>query len=282
MHATSSADAVIIMSGLLFIAEIIRLHDSKEKLSIKMSILLSILALFLLFSKFAYFPMLLLLLLLKDNFKKSDKKVKRLFVILLMLALIAVGSIYMYNLQLGKVNTQSKEVIKNDFYTPQKKYTKVEYIKEHPTKLLFIILNTFKTLFDSWVKQFLGIALGALTISTRDWIGYLFLIVLLLLTIDNMKQKKFNNSEKNIIRFMLVFNAIIIAAGLYLGWGPVRSKYLNGIQGRYFIPLFLIIPFLYNSRKLKLEIPNKELFITITMAIVHVFSIVYVLEYYLY
>ena len=281
-----SADAVINMTGLLFIAEVIKLYCSKESLNTKSAILLGVLSLFLLFCKYAYFPMLLLLLLLKDNFKKSDGRVKKVFAILIVLAFAAIGAFYIHdnNLKEIKAKTQQKETVKSDIVldVPQKKYTRQEYIKENPSRFVYIFLNMFKMCSDIWIKQFTGVILGTLVITTKEWIGYLYLFLLLLLSIDEMKFNKTRKISKILMISVIVLEIILISLGLYLGWSPMRGKYISGVQGRYFIPFFLLIPYLFTTKKLKLDIPNKQLVISVILTIVHVFSIVYVLEYYLY
>lgn len=55
--------------------------------------------------------------------------------------------------------------------------------------------------------------------------------------------------HKILVLLMVVGNYSFICLALYMSWTPVGASYIDGIQGRYFIPLLAMLPLLFASLK---------------------------------
>lgn len=68
------------------------------------------------------------------------------------------------------------------------------------------------------------------------------------------KRYGIKNMHKCLIALMIMGNYIFVCLALYITWTPVGSPYINGVQGRYFIPMLTMLPLLFaneseNGRK---------------------------------
>lgn len=280
-QATSlSCDAVINATCLLFIAYLLKLHHSEEKLNTKDILIVSILALFVLSCKNAYFPLLLLFLLIKKNIKKTDKKKKWLFFgAILFIFSLTFGSFALRTLK-NYVTTNTNNSIVETIEVPQQSYTKLSYILTNPTKLGAVIINTIKTNLDFYILSFGGRWLGSLDINIQDNIIIIYLILLTLTIFFDSEKSKLTRNDKILMGITLCINIIIIMLGLFVGWGDTRGFVVEGVQGRYFIPIFVLLFMLFSSNKVKFDINNKNIIITCILCYIHFFAILNIMGYY--
>ena len=66
---------------------------------------------------------------------------------------------------------------------------------------------------------------------------------------DKEKEAIFNWKEKIYIILMTLATVGLMFTSLYMQWTAVYSDTIDGIQGRYFIPLLLVIAMLWMSKK---------------------------------
>ena len=65
-----------------------------------------------------------------------------------------------------------------------------------------------------------------------------------------------NKKDKIIIGIAIILCILLIFAGLYVQWTISRFNRVEGIQGRYFIPILAGLLILFESDKLKVKINN--------------------------
>ena len=115
--------------------------------------------------------------------------------------------------------------------------------------------------------QYMGIVFNSIFISTRafllkSFVGFMgwyrdlpkwhtnFYLLMLISTAFLLSNKdiKIGLTNKLIILAMFTAGVLLIETGQYLNWTPVGQNYIEGVQGRYFIPyapLFFLL--LYNT-----------------------------------
>lgn len=276
-----SCDAMINASSLLFIAYILNLNNSEKKIEIKDMIWLALLLLIILVSKFAYFPLVLLLFLLKNNIKKFNKKYKKIFVAILAIVALLFLGMYIYNKYNVNPIVKDTEIKLLESKQPQTKYTKLEYLLTSPTKAAYMLLNTLHTKIDFYVITFAGQKLGALNIDIDSYIITLYLILLVVSAYFDSEKNNLKFKEKSIILMTFIFNFGLILAGLYLGWGNLRDLFVEGVQGRYFIPIVILPLLLLQNKNIKFNIDNKNLVLSILIVFINIYIIMQAMTYYL-
>ena len=89
----------------------------------------------------------------------------------------------------------------------------------------------------------IGSTLGKQSVATNPliWISYLILLVSQTATCQSIPEKK---HRSDIPVFLIAFSlaTIMVFIGLYLQWtNVIGNAYVEGIQGRYFIPVVLLL-----------------------------------------
>ena len=227
-----SSDALTISISFFLISYVLYLKEKKDILSKKDYIIIIISTIICSMAKIVYIPIIFLIYLLpKELFvSKKDKYIKLSLIILT--CIIINGAWTMY---------ASRYLI--EYNEGVNSTGQIKYILSNPLKYIFCILRTIGYNGTGFVYQAYGRNLGLLNIDVGRFypICALFFSIYLSLT-NRFKEKKNTLSEK--IMYLLVPLGIIclIFTSLYIQWTPVSKEIVDGVQGRYFIPLLLFIP----------------------------------------
>ncbi len=132
-----------------------------------------------------------------------------------------------------------------------------------------------------YIKTFLGENLGALNITVREVDIWIIGILILFAPFLEKNEKMLNKKEKLLLICINICVIILVLTGLYMGWTPVGADIIEGVQGRYFIPV-LILPLLclINTKKF-LECKNTKLIYVILTIMVNISAIQSVINYFL-
>jgi uncharacterized membrane protein len=107
-----------------------------------------------------------------------------------------------------------------------------------------IINNTFIYMRSFYLESFVGI-IGHLIRHLPGWLINFYLWMLLITAVVSSTIDVDIGWKSRLLTFILFwFLIFIIETGLYIGWTPVGQNYVEGVQGRYFIPfapIFFII-----------------------------------------
>lgn len=272
--ASLSCDCVINCSSLLFITLMINLINEKEKIDIKTSFILAISMVLVLLSKNAYFPLLFMLPLIWKNIKSSSKKEKIFFGIMLLLVFV------IFKLCNYKSVTVALKAAKNLEYV-QPKYTKLGYLLTVKYNIIYIIYNTIKTQGPFYLLSFVGGSLGKININIPVTISVMYIITLCISLFGDDNDSKLTTKNKLYMLLIYLINVAIVFAGLYIGWGASRTLVVEGVQGRYFIPITILPLLILINKNNKIGIKNKEYVITLMLVFIHLVSLYHVVCFFL-
>lgn len=216
----------------VFLAYILRL-GYKENFSKKEMIILFLLGLSIALSKIVYIIVCLAIFMIPGELFKNRKK-ENLFKCGFVVAVVVVNLLWLC-ISYGYMTEFNPGVDS----TEQIKYV-LQSIPE-------FYLTSIRTIFANgafWIQSMFGSSLGALDIPTNwsVWVVYLILIVAAVSGYQLQGKLKLRD---NIICLLIFFGgAALIFASLYVQWTAYKNPIIDGIQGRYFIPLlmFLFIP----------------------------------------
>lgn len=253
--ASFSYDCIVNAFSILFITKTLQYAFQENKISKKQCIYYFIISAIFACSKYAYAPMLLIsLLLLRNHY--NDRK-KTLFVIIfnvifaaiVTFAFIKIG--YMYP-AISYSDLEGKEISVSK---------QLETIKNKP--LHFIKAICFSITNDKfYVSGAIGDVLAWLSVSTFPIV--IQAIMLLTILSPFIGENKFMLNKKEKIIFIIAYFIVYLAVNtaLYITWTPVGFNRFVGVQGRYFIPIFLLPVFclingknIVKSNKYFIELP---------------------------
>lgn len=129
-------------------------------------------------------------------------------------------------------------------------YTFSDLVQD-PLQTVQIFVVTFFTKTQDYILSLFGGSLGALNLVPSYVWPFVIAFALLLLVALFAKSSDIQASSS--LKIVCLIGFIVSALGFHFammtGWTPKGYTYIEGVQGRYFIPaLFLLVPFFNNSR----------------------------------
>ncbi len=252
-EASCSADAITNITTLLFIAYVVRLRfsDLVTKKQIGIALLLLVLVLF---SKPSYFLLAYLLLLLVPKLPEARRKP----VYIGACAITLVGVVAVFLLPLSGTYGDM-----------------VGFFKEDPLNALVIIARSGYQIGEIWFWQFTGGALGALEIAPWRIATLVYIFALFSTVFVSLEEKvSFERFEKVLlVAFVAIFLAVLLTA--FRTWTVEvdgLTDVIMGVQGRYVIPVFILVMLACLNAKSYLKRPYCLLVYTGCIAFTYLFT----------
>lgn len=223
-----SADGMVVAVSVLMVSFVLYLrHKQKNEMKLWQTAALYVLAFVISQLKIVYLPFCLLYFLIPaERFGSKYKK----YIHLTIMAVTAVGANLIWLLLCRKFlvtggTNASMQLL---------------YVLHNPLDFLITAVRTVGLYGASWANTMVGSLLGELNVDT---IGIFVLLYMCLLFHKYVSVKdRFSKKmlpENGLFLFVVFSVVMLIFASLYLQWTPVYNHIIEGIQGRYFIPLLL-------------------------------------------
>lgn len=241
LAASYSPDTTIISVAIFMFAYVMHLKFGERKVQWKDPIILGISAFIIVICKIVYFPMLLLFFLIpKEKFANQKMRI---------LAFVVMIGVFLAGNGIWKLVPQgSGEVAIRASATEQLYYTVSD-----PMRTLGIMANTVITLTPQYMMEMVG------GWNTPNIISVI-LLALLLLTIFYQEDDKIELKIQDKI-WLWVISIIeigLIFVGFYVSWTKAHWDFVDGIQGRYFLPILPLISVAMTKGLVEGKIKNKE------------------------
>jgi uncharacterized membrane protein len=126
------------------------------------------------------------------------------------------------------------------------------FILENPVDYLSVLAGSLRNQWQALVYSGIGV-LGWLNVILPFW--YYVMIFMLLPAIaisENIEKLFLNRRQKLLILVVITLAVVLIFTVSYLTWTPVGKTTIDGLQGRYFIPLLPLIFLLFYNGKIAL------------------------------
>ena len=232
-------DGMVVAISAMMIALVLHYKYRKENYLNWLDILVLYLGAWLIsLYKIVYLPFCMIYLLIpKEKFKGGIKeKVVHAGIVICSVAILNLAWLQLCNQFLTTAGTNGE--------------LQVQYILHHPIQYGVTFIRTYlnnglKLLLDSF-----GNTLGWLSISTAG-----FLIILYLVGFTYALNPGIERHEKQQLQNRIVFGLICVAiiilmtTSLYVQWTPVYNDIVDGLQGRYYLALFLPMYFMITKDK---------------------------------
>ena len=196
----------------------------------------------------ALLPMLLVFGWWKEHGKDIREKVRAKIPfakwILLAVAALVIFAILLVSVKVTRQLTRPENINNYDLYwTDESGYT-IGYFILHPTKLVGILVGTLWTKGDGYLAQMLGGQLGWLNITVPMVIILPFFLLMIFAAVRRTDEGQCLSGGAK--AWMLLMSFLVCGfsfAGMLTHWTPATYPYIEGVQGRYFLP-FLVPVFL--------------------------------------
>lgn len=258
-----SYDAILNSLSLLFCAFLINKMYNKETCKLIDIVIPIVYLLVCITVKVVYFPMIILLLLIPSE-KFNGNKNKILYLMVIIVVVMLLNYLLQNILFVG-------EYFFNDNVDKQ-----LNYLLKNPLKIFPIAFNTLKVNGVFYLRSLIG-GLGWFSFYLSDFTIISTSIYFLLLILSE-NSFIINKKNKMIMNRVLLSIAILISVAgifgsMYLYWTGYKLDYIEGVQGRYFIPLLVPIAMLFMPRKNYFNIDKNS---------VYMFSNILLLQYIMY
>lgn len=188
--------------------------------------------------KVVYFPLVGLFMLIP--WKKFGTRRKKWLIAIGIVALAILAEFMWMKIQ----TTSQGTIVANG---------QLDYVIGHPLGYLFKVFQTMADYMSSfYVGSTFGMSLGAWRFTIPDIYLYLAIIALIITFIQATEH--YNVTRGKRLMAWTIFAVVIIAfmTAMFTQWTK-DLKYIDGVQGRYFIPLLPLIPIMISSSKKKKE-----------------------------
>ncbi len=261
-----SIDCVGNLSSLLFIAIVLDQKYGDIELSIKRFIVICILCLLIFIYKFAYFPLIFILFIIRKDIFAFIKDHKKIAIVSIFILFILQSCELYYHKVYMPINFDNSRITYSQL-SPGVMDNKMKYTLSSPYKPLAVVYNTFKIDFNDYITDFAGASLkyDEVILPSREPI--IFYIGMIIAIIFSAYSNKLSKSDKIVISFIWLLNMAVIFGGIYLdGW--IRNLFVQGVQGRYFIPICILPFLLVDISKLKNKVSIYSQLLTIISIII--------------
>lgn len=245
--ATISYDGLLLAYIFIFVAYVFYYIYNVKTIKIVDAVVMAISGVLLTVGKGgAYIPFLLMLFMIpKENF---GKKIKYGFIVsgAILLCLVAfVGFNYELFADIaGSTGGETNELL----WTEEEGYTLKDIITA-PKRSLKVFINTFIMLGGAKYSELIGNGFGWLQVYISDvWVVAFSLLMVLSLFNESEESFTFNKKQKLMLGVIGVASFGLVVLSMWLFWTPLNSKYIEGLQGRYFIPMLIPILFIFKNK----------------------------------
>lgn len=252
--ASYSYDCIILGLAMLFVAEILSIIYGKNTTRSQI-IICCILAFLLAPSKLVYFPIVFMALLIPaDTLRRLYKRPW-----LLKMSIIISGFVGFLIFQASAIfngGNTCNTVVWSDKYISwaNEKGFSVSWVLHNPIHTLTMIANTFITRSDFYFMSAFGGSLGWFQIPLPMYL-YLPFALLLILSFFRRRDEKcvFRFSERCWILVLSFCTVILIIMSMFLTWTPQSCSSVEGVQGRYFLPIFPLLFLVFRNNMVVAE-----------------------------
>lgn len=250
---TLSADAFTNIVFLLILALILNFRSREKKLSRIEEILLFFLCIIISLCKIVYLPIVFLLLLIDKNHFIKENKEKLIFIIITIISSALVSLLWMsftegvFAITYDKTALQKQFIFNNIF----------EYV--------IILIRTFANYIIKYIEcLFVGTTMYHSQLKIPILISFIYILIEALALLKENQNCKFNILQKIFILLIGLSIVVLISTAIYIQctaqYFSVGNSTIEGIQGRYFIPVIFLIPFVFKSTNKKINIDSNTLY----------------------
>lgn len=273
-----SPDAAINAILLYYIAHSIYLIFKKEKISIKEWLIYIILTPIICMIKMVY------ILIAGVGFliiKRKDITTK--FKIVVIVTTIILGSITLLGMfvlspKYETVPQSTKEYEKKMNVDSSKQ---IQTIIDNPKHIIKAFLYDYYSMGNYYINSAIGSELGWLEIKPAEIVITAYLILLLASTLLEKHNYEFNIKNKLWILLIVIGVMTLVQIALYVGFTPVGAEFIGGIQGRYYIPVYILLLLCLCRKKYNLCTTNSEIKLISTSSILNILIIFEMIKYFM-
>lgn len=240
-QATSlSPDACTFAVALALFAFVIYHIDNKAVFQKKDWILMILLTLFMGSIKYVYLPICLLLFLIPAE-RFGGKKQKYIGIGVLATVVILINVVWFM-------------ITAGNFKEPEgvNSAEQLGVLLKNPLGYIWVLVNTVRHNGEFVINSMFGRHLERFNVDV-GFVPILLVIIMFSIIVWQYRKVKVSRELKYWPVFITVSVVLMSATVMFLKWSPVGQSYIDGLQGRYFLPVLFMAPLLFMKTEKKLS-----------------------------
>lgn len=271
-----AADATVNSVTLFYVAFLFYLKGREQEVRRLQLLAVFALSVFLALCKVVYIPFVLLVFLIPNTQFHSRGKGILFKVATLGISVIAFGAwtgYAMRYLQTGGV--KGAEIQSSE---------QIAYVLTHITDFIEICANTTWSYIYTWMQCGVGSALGPLAVGVDGFFITILLFFILFHVFFEVgsgeRKQNLTTGERVLVAAVILGTIALTYASLYVQWTPYQDDLIEGIQGRYFIPLVFPLAVAVKRHSVMVSEEKLHLLETQVMYVVHIAVLCTLYRYY--
>ena len=250
LASTLSADAFTNIVFLLIISYIFKLRDSKKVMSFKDEVILFGLAIIISLSKIVYLPIVLSILLIKKEQFKRGKKEKIIYTLMTFMVSGIISLLWIKG---------TKDIFDIAYFNS---HLQKDFILHHLLQYGLVFLNTFIIHGIYYIEcLFGGTKMYHSQLMLPSVISFAYVLIVGICFISERQKDDLNIIEKAGCILVGLMIMGLASTAIYLQctaqFYGIAYPTIEGIQGRYFIPIIFMLPFMFKFKNKSIKLDNK-------------------------
>lgn len=131
----------------------------------------------------------------------------------------------------------------------------VSYVLHHPGRTIVVLLATLvQSGEEHFISNLIGCNLEDLTLVLPGSFKFIFLMIILLSAVASPDSEiELRKRTRVTLLCIAAVTTLCIAVGMLVSWTPLTSLQVQGIQGRYYIPIIFMLLILLNNRSVRIS-----------------------------
>lgn len=151
----------------------------------------------------------------------------------------------------------------------------------NPKHAIKAFTNDWYDMGKHYIYMSIGSELGWLEIKTSETVITLYLIVLIIAVLSEKNENEFNWKNKIWLALITAGVIILVEIAMYTGFTPIGAEFIGGIQGRYYIPVYILLLLCLAKKDNYIKINNIENKIMILSGALNLCVISEIMQYFL-
>lgn len=272
LHEASSFGCDPIICGLIFLftAYMLRLIYAQDRICWKDYVFTIVLTWIFAPCKMVYSIITALVFLIsKEKFKKPLHR----YLYQIGLPLLAIVRGVSYNMSVVAGTTGGEKIIG---WANEEGYT-ISYLLHNPGVLFWICVNTIHERFDFYWKTMIGGSLGWFEINL-PYVLVAGFTVLLVIALREHTELRIPFRHKVLMVLIIIGVVGMVEASMLLAWTPISYDWIEGVQGRYFLPVLPLLLLCFMETTKEQDIKNRKILFLGTCFLNHLI-VLRVIEY---
>lgn len=217
-----------------------------------------------------------------EIWKKYKKQIVIGFAIVMGIWLVSKGIDYISAMSLPPVEPSEPTAVEleaakyeNYIYWAGAEGYSIKYLLTHPVELLYILVNTIIIKMDFYISTLYGQTLGWFQVGLPWFVILLYAFIGLVSAFSLDGDRFLSVKDKSFMAIFSIISCGLCAAAMLLYWTPKGYGYIEGLQGRYFLPPYMACLFCLggNSVRFRKNIEKELLFLNVLLSAIMVFCL---------